>query len=111
MKGDHLGEFEELVLLAVRALGAEAYGVSVRRVVANETRRSISLGSVYAALDRLEKKGLLRSRVVPGTAMRGGRSRRAFQPTAEAARTLETVRRIRDRLYELGPVRPVTDRV
>ena len=57
MKGEQLGAFEELVHLAVHALGDEAYGMAVRDVLERETRRSVSLGPVYTVLDRLEAKG------------------------------------------------------
>jgi DNA-binding PadR family transcriptional regulator len=99
MKGDHVGEFEELILLAVHGLGAEAYGVAIQQFLERETARTVSLGAVYAALDRLEAKGLLRSAVVAGTPTRGGRSRRAFTLTAAGVRTIESLRRLRARLY------------
>ena len=102
MKGDHIGEFEELILLTVNGLADDAYGVSVRQVLEAETTRAVSLGAVYAALDRLEAKGLVRSRVVPGTAARGGRRRRAFMLTREGVRTIEALRHLRDRLYRAG---------
>jgi PadR family transcriptional regulator PadR len=100
MKGDHVGEFEELVLLAVRGLGDDAYGASVQETLELETTRSVSLGAVYAALDRLERKGLLRSAMAQGTAVRGGRSRRVFLLTAQGVRTIGALRRIRLRLYD-----------
>jgi PadR family transcriptional regulator PadR len=110
MKGDHIGEFEELVLLAVHGLGEGAYGVSVQQLLEGETSRNVSLGAVYAALDRLDTKGLLRSALAAGTAVRGGRSRRAFALTPSGTRALEAVRRIRDRLYRAFPVRPARGR-
>ena len=103
MKGDHLGEFEELVLLAVRRLEGDAYGVTVQRLLERETSRSVSLGAAYAALDRLHAKGLLVSSTTPGTPIRGGRSRRLFRLTAEGRRTIERLRRLRDRLYGAAP--------
>jgi PadR family transcriptional regulator, regulatory protein PadR len=105
MKGDHIGEFEELVLLTVNGLAGEAYGVAVQQTLERETTRSVSLGAVYAALDRLETKGLVRSAVVPGTGARGGRSRRGFTLTREGARTLAALRDLRARLYRAGRVR------
>ncbi len=103
MKGDHVGEFEELILLAAHGLGDEAYGVAIQQFLERETSRRVSLGAVYAALDRLEVKGCLRSTVVPGTPTRGGRSRRAFELTAIGARTIENLRRLRERLYGALP--------
>ena len=104
MKGAHLGEFEELVVLTVHGLEGDAYGVSIQQRLEAETTRRVTLGAVYAALDRLEAKGLLRSQVAAGTAVRGGRSRRLFRVTAEGLRTLEALRHIRERLYRAaGP--------
>jgi DNA-binding PadR family transcriptional regulator len=100
MKGDHIGEFEEFVLLAVHGLGGDAYGASVQDLLERETTRSVSLGAVYAALDRLEQKGLLRSGIAPGTAVRGGRSRRVFVLTPRGVKTLDALRGIRARLYD-----------
>ncbi len=99
MKGDHLGAFEELVLLAVHGLGDQAYGVAVQQLLERETGRAISLGPVYAALDRLEVKGVVRSEMQAGTPRRGGRSRRVFGLTADGVRALAALRRIRERLY------------
>jgi DNA-binding PadR family transcriptional regulator len=109
VKGDHLGEFEELVLLAVRALD-DAYGVTVQRLLEDATTRSVSLGAAYAALERLESKGLVRSQMTAGTAVRGGRSRRVFRLTADGARTLLSLRRLRERLYVAGRVRAARPR-
>jgi len=111
MKGDHLGEFEELVLLAVHGLGETAYGVSIQQLLERETTRDVSLGAVYAALDRLEDKGLLKSAMTAGTAVRGGRSRRSFALTPQGARALDALRRIRARLYESAAPRAVRGRV
>jgi len=100
MKGDHVGEFEELVLLAVHGLDDDAYGVTVQQTLARATTRDVSLGAVYAALDRLEAKDLLRSATTVGAPVRGGRSRRTFTVTREGARRLDALRRVRDRLYQ-----------
>jgi hypothetical protein len=61
VKGDHLGEFEELTLLATCVLRDDAYGVTVQEYLERVTRRTVTMGAVYASLDRLEGKGLLRS--------------------------------------------------
>lgn len=99
MKGDHVGEFEEFVLLAAHGLGDEAYGAAIQALLERETSRTVTIGAVYAALTRLEEKGLLRSAVVPGTAVRGGRSRRVFELTAGGRKAIVTLRGIRARLY------------
>ncbi|HET9370609.1 MAG TPA: helix-turn-helix transcriptional regulator [Vicinamibacterales bacterium] len=105
MKGDHIGEFEELVLLTIQGLDEDAYGVSIKTRLDRETRREISLGAVYAALDRLEAKGLVDSAVTPGAAVRGGRSRRSFVVTPEGRRTLRHLRSLRDRLWRAALAR------
>jgi len=76
---DSLGGFEEVVLLAVMRLGAESYGVTIRREIEERTGRDISLGAIYPTLDRLEDKGLVTSWMGEPTGERGGRSRRHFQ--------------------------------
>lgn len=99
MKGDHLGEFEELTLLAVCALGADAYGVAVQEYAERASGRLISMGAVYAALDRLESKGLLRSGVGEPTPVPGGKRKRLFTVTPLGMRTLREVRRVRERIW------------
>ena len=99
MKGDRLGEFEELTLLAVRAIKDEAYGVPVQRFVEKATGRDVTMGAIYAALARLEAKGYVRSRVTAPMQMRGGKARRVFDVTPEGARTLVSLRRVRDRIW------------
>ena len=110
MKGDQLGAFEELVLLAVHGLRDEAYGMAVREVLERETGRSVSLGPVYTVLDRLEGKGLVRSTMVAGTPTRGGRSRRVFTLTAAGSRALTSLQQIRTRLYGRARMDPVRSR-
>ena len=74
-----VGGFEELVLLTVAGLGDEAYGVSVQQRLEEETASAISIGAVYTALERLERKGFVRSRLGSATPQRGGRRKRMFQ--------------------------------
>jgi len=99
MKGDRLGEFEELLLLAVRATGDESYGVPVQQYLEHATRRTVSMGAVYAALDRLEYKGFVRSVMGEATAERGGKSKRLFSVTPAGMKVLRDVRRVRDRIW------------
>src|SRR5215470_9518015 len=84
---DALGEFEQLLLLAVVRLGDEAYGVTIRREIESRTGREVAIGALYTALDRLERKGFVRSAMSAPTAERGGRSRRHFRikPAGAAA--------------------------
>ena len=88
-KGDFLGEFEQLVLLALIRLGDEAYGMAVRREIEARAARDVSIGAVYATLDRLEDKGLVRSRFGEPAETRGGRAKKCFTITGAGARSLE----------------------
>jgi PadR family transcriptional regulator PadR len=103
MKGDRLGEFEELTLLAVLALGDAAYGVPVQELIEREAGREVTLGAVYAALERMERKGLLRSSLSNAVAERGGKRRRVFSVTADGTRVLHETRRAREALWQAVP--------
>jgi DNA-binding PadR family transcriptional regulator len=99
MKGNQLGEFEELTLLAVCALKGGAYGVPVLQFVEQATGRHATIGAVYAALARLEDKGYLRSVMDEARQMRGGKRKRLFEPTPEGRKALKDLRRVRDRIW------------
>jgi len=92
-KGELLGEFEHLVLLAVLRLGAGAYGMRVRQEIARRTGRDVSIGAVYATLDRLAAKGLVTSSVGDPTSARGGRARRWFRVTGAGIEAVNRARR------------------
>jgi PadR family transcriptional regulator, regulatory protein PadR len=81
-----LGEFEQVVLLAILRLDKEAYGVSIRAEIAACTRREPAPGALYTTLDRMEDKGLVRSWLSDPTPQRGGRAKRYFSIT-KAGRT------------------------
>lgn len=100
MKGERLGEFEELTLLAVRALGDRTYAVPVQQFVEESTGRSVSLGAVYAALGRLELKGFVRSELGEATAQRGGKPKRLYDVTAAGLRTARELHRVRVRIWQ-----------
>ena len=108
MGSGYIGEFEQLVLLAVMRLGDQAYGVTVRQEIAARTRRDVSIGAIYATLDRLEAKGFVASHVGEPTAQRGGRAKRHFRITGHGVdivtRTLEDLRNMTDGL----PLSPLT---
>jgi DNA-binding PadR family transcriptional regulator len=89
-RGDLLGSLEFIVLLALVRLEANAYGMTVRREIEERTGRSISIGAVYATLERLQAKGYVRSFVGEPTAERGGRAKRIFRIEAEGHRALKT---------------------
>ena len=75
---EYLGEFEQLVLLAVMRLGPESYGVTIREEIEARSGRDVSLGAIYPTLDRLEQKGYVKSYTGEPTGERGGRSKRHF---------------------------------
>lgn len=79
---DYLGEFEHIVVLALLRLADQAYGVTVRQEIELRANREVSIGAVYATLDRLEEKGYVKSRRGDPTPERGGRSKRFFRVTA-----------------------------
>ena len=99
MKGERLGEFEEFTLLAVRALGDHTYAVPVQQYVEQVTARPISIGSIYAALARLEEKGFLRSTMSEAVAQRGGKSRRLYTVTPDGLKTARDLHRVRERIW------------
>jgi DNA-binding PadR family transcriptional regulator len=88
-----LGELEQLILLAVLQCGDDAYGVTVQEELARHTKRRIASGAIYMTLDRLEKKGLLVSRLSEPIAERGGRAKRCYKPTKPALAALKQSRR------------------
>jgi DNA-binding PadR family transcriptional regulator len=80
-KGEALGEFEYLIMLAVLRLGDNAYGMRVRQEIAARTERDVTIGAVYATLERLADKGLLSAAMSDPTPERGGRAKRWFKLT------------------------------
>jgi PadR family transcriptional regulator, regulatory protein PadR len=94
----YLGEFEHLVLLAILRLGDEAYAVPVRQEIETHTGRSVARGALYTTLDRLEAKGLLRSRLAEGDTARGGRPRRYVTVTPLGVSAVRSARAAIDRL-------------
>jgi PadR family transcriptional regulator PadR len=101
MKGGRLGEFEEFTLLAVRALNEATYAVPVQAFVERSAGRPVSMGAVYAALDRLEAKGFVRSVLSDPIPQRGGKRKRLYEITPAGMQTLRDLRRVRDRIWTL----------
>jgi PadR family transcriptional regulator PadR len=104
-KGDFLGEFEQLVLLALIRLGDEAYGMAVRRELEDRAGRDVSIGAVYATLDRLESKGLVKSKVGGSSDDRGGRAKKCFTITAAGGRALDKSQQALRHMLEGLPAR------
>jgi PadR family transcriptional regulator len=82
-----IGEFEQLILLALVRLGQDAYGVTIRQEIESRAARAVSSGALYTALDRLEKRGFVTSRLGEPTPERGGKRKRLYtlQPAGERA--------------------------
>ena len=99
MGSTYLGEFEELTLLAVKAIGEPTYGVPVQQYVERVAGRDVSMGAVYATLMRLEAKGLLRSVHGEPTPTRGGKGKRLYDVTPEGMRAVRDIKRVRERLW------------
>jgi DNA-binding PadR family transcriptional regulator len=91
-KVERLGEFEQLVLWSLVRLGKDAYGMAIRRSLTERTGRQVSIGAVYATLQRLEDKGLVSSRRGDPLPERGGRARRNFQIEGEGIKALNEAR-------------------
>ena len=100
----YLGEFELMILLAVIHLGDQAYGVPISRELECHRGRSVSIGSVYAALERLESKELVTSNLGDPTPERGGKAKRYFRITKEGLRQVHETRRVLTRLWQNIPV-------
>ena len=88
-----LGEFEQIVLLAILRLGDAAYGVPIRSEIAKQTGRKPTSGALYTTLDRLEGKGLVRSKFGEPTPQRGGRPKRFFKLTSAGKAALVRTQR------------------
>jgi PadR family transcriptional regulator PadR len=99
----YLGEFELMILLAVIHLGEDAYGVPIARELEKHRGRDVSVGSVYAALERLEAKGLVASSLGDPTPERGGKAKRYFRVTREGLRQVHETRRVLSRLWRTLP--------
>ena len=100
MRRSDLGEFEEVVLLAVAALSPRAYSVVIAEELERETGNSVSTGAVHAALQRLEQKGYVTSCLGEATPERGGRRKRLFTVSVLGGRILQDVRAVRERFWE-----------
>jgi PadR family transcriptional regulator len=90
---ENLGDFEHLVMLALMRLGEQAYGVTVRQEIASRTHRDVSIGAVYATLDRLQRKGYVKSQMGNATPQRGGKRKRIFRVTAAGAAAVNRTHR------------------
>ncbi len=99
-KSDNLGEFEQVALLALIRLRADAYGARIRREISERAGRDVSLGAIYTTLERLERKGFVSSARGAPTPERGGRAKRFYKIEAPGERALQKSRETMDRMWE-----------
>ena len=104
MGRSYLGEFEELVLLAVAILAEGAYGVNIAEELRQRANRTVSLSAVHIALYRLEEKGFLVSEMGGATVTRGGRRKRLFRITDDGRQTLQEMHQVRNELWNAIPL-------
>jgi DNA-binding PadR family transcriptional regulator len=95
-----MGEFEQLVLLALVRLGPGAYGMEVRREIEARTGRDVSIAAVYTTLGRLEAKGLVRHQMGEPTPQRGGRAKKHYEALPSGLAALRETRAALERMYE-----------
>jgi|FLOH01.1.fsa_nt_gi PadR family transcriptional regulator, regulatory protein PadR len=100
---DNLGNLEELVLLSVCSLSDDAYGVSVHRVLTEETGRQLTIGAIHTTLYRLQDKSYLSSEMGGATNERGGRRKRVFKVTGTGLAVLRESRSVRERFWGAIP--------
>jgi PadR family transcriptional regulator, regulatory protein PadR len=103
MKGTYLGEFEEIVLLAVGILQEGAYGVGISKEIEHQTGRSVNIGAVHTALHRLEEKGFVKSKFGETTEVRGGKRKRIFSLTPYGIKALRESQELRNHMWSLLP--------
>lgn len=103
MKGSYLGEFEEIILLLVAVMNDDAYGLAIQEQFQIQTDRTAAIGAVHSALNRLEAKGFVDSKMADATSERGGRRKRIFTVTSAGKVALEKSRELRNDLWNQIP--------
>ena len=103
MKGNYLGELEELVLLTVGILHPDAYGVGVMDELEKQADRKVNISAIHAVLTRLEDKGFIKSKMGAPSQERGGRRKRIYLLTAAGKRALEEANELRSQLFNQIP--------
>jgi DNA-binding PadR family transcriptional regulator len=103
MKKYHLGEFEELVMLAIGISGNKAYSVSIKDELESRLSRTVSMGALHTALKRMEDKGFLKSFSGESTVERAGRPKRYFEITAMGKKAVQYTKETRDALWKAIP--------
>lgn len=103
MRGDHLGEFEELILLTIAVLYDDAYGVAIQAELKSRCNRSVTISTVHAALYRLKRKGYVDSRYGDVTPERGGKRKLLFRVTPAGEKALTLSKEMRNGLWQAIP--------
>ena len=103
MRKEYIGGFEELILLLIVMLKEEAYGLAIRKALLEQADRSVTIGAVHGTVNRLEKKGLIRSRLGGATESRGGRRKRLFTITSAGKKVLQKSRDVKVNLWSQIP--------
>ena len=99
-KEKSLGEFEQVVLLALIHLKDSAYGAAIRLLLSERISRDVAIGALYSTLERMEKKGLVTSKLGEASAVRGGRPKRFFTITAKGQQSLIKSRQAMNILWQ-----------
>jgi PadR family transcriptional regulator len=105
-RGEYLGEFEQVVLLAIARLEEDAYGMRVRAEIESRAGRRATIGAVYATLERLVGKGYARETEMAGGAERSGLARRFYEITPAGKTALEDARELQARMWSGLKLRP-----
>lgn len=103
MKKFQLGEFEEIVILTIGILNNKAYSVAIKNEIENRMSRTVSMGALHTALNRLEDKGYLKSVDGEATEDRAGRPKRYFEITAYGKKAMQYAKQTRDELWKAIP--------
>lgn len=103
MERIHLGEFEELVLLTIGVIYADAYAVAITKEIIRQSNRSVNVSAVHKSLYRLEKKGMLISRLSDPESKRGGKRKRLFSITSFGKKALEESMELRMNMWKQIP--------
>ncbi len=106
-KQKFLGEFEQMVLLALLHLKDNAYGASIRQILHEQIQRDVAIGALYSTLERLEQKGMVSSKFGAATPERGGRPKKYFEVTAKGQSALKRSRQAMQTLWQGITIRQI----
>lgn len=107
-KEKFLGEFEQMLMLALLQLKDQAYGAEIRQLLDKQVSRTVAIGAIYSTLERLERKGMVTSWLGESTPERGGRAKRYFMVTAQGQSALKRAKDAMDTLWQSITIRQVS---